>query len=78
MCILGMKSGNGVFTLPDTDTDTDTDTDKMGSQSNCICVSVGVCDRVSVGQCENLYTIIYNPFFIDLCVGQCEHSISVE
>ena len=48
----------GVFTLPDTNTDTD----KMGLQPNCICVSVGVGVCVSVGQCEHLHTILYNPF----------------
>ena len=59
---------NGVFTLPDTDTNTD----KMGLQPNCICV--GVC--ISVGQYEHLHTILHNPFFIGVSVGQCEHPIT--
>ena len=56
----------GVFTLADTDTNTNTD--KMGG--------VGVSDCVCVGQYEHLHTILYNPFFIGVGVGQCEHSIN--
>ena len=69
------SNNNGVFTMPDTDTDTntDTDTDKMGLQPNCICVSV--CVFISVGQYEHFHTILYNPFFIGVGVGQCEHTI---
>ena len=69
----------GVFTLADTDTgtDTDTDTDKMGLQPICICVGVVVGACVCVGQYEHLHIILFNPFFIGVGVGQCEHSIRV-
>ena len=40
------------------------------------CVGVGVEDCVGVGQYGHLHTILYNPFFIGVGVGQYEHSIS--
>ena len=62
--------GYGAFTLPDTNTDTNTETDELqlATVLNGIVVSV---------QHEYLHTILYNPFFIGVCVGQCEHSIEV-
>ena len=42
-------------------------------------VSVSVLVSLSVGQCEHLHTILYNPFFIGVgvcvSVGPCEHTI---
>ena len=39
------------------------------------------CNIVVLVQCEQLYTILYNPIFIGVCiglgVGQCEHTITL-
>ena len=50
----------GTFTLTETGADTETETDKIATILNGTVVSV---------QCEHLHTILYNLFFIGLCIG---------
>ena len=53
-------------------TQTQTRIGSIGFNSKSVSVSVSV-------QCEHLHTILYNPFFIGVCVSvgvrQCEHTI---
>ena len=53
---------NGSFTLPDTETETD----NICTEPKWKFASVSVSE-----QYEHLHTILYNPFVICLCLGDC-------